>query len=351
MQLQVQQVAPICALIKAMASANIPANLAIRDRRKSTLAYLALCLLWAASALRPDLLPDLIPASLPYFASQAFLLLLFAAVATLVGRRAKAGRVTTNATGPSILLGITLFALPAILVYFARDYIVGATRTAVLCLIPIVSIVLQPHLGSGIRFLSRHALVAALTALFGVLCSFPVNFPQSPQNILALAALLLAAVSVGAANCLAEALASQTQFLIFPNCTVAAIAAALPLAVASVLYDRNPLANASYSAAAQSSLPALLWIALIDLPALLLLFWLMNRLSAVQLSTRYFSAPLLTVLIGIALLHAQGQIRLRTWIGLLLIAIGTGYLLFAPQASGDNAETGIFSSQPPSPNC
>ena len=70
-----------------------------------------------------------------------------------------------------------------------------------------------------------------------------------------------------------------------------------------------------------------------DLVALALLFWLMQRMSAVRMATRFLIAPLLTNLIGIALLRPG--VHRRGWTGLLLIAIGSAWLLFAPKDEPD----------------
>ena len=64
------------------------------------------------------------------------------------------------------------------------------------------------------------------------------------------------------------------------------------------------------------------------LPGLLLLFWLMRRMSAVQMTTRYVLAPLMTVMLGMAL--ERPAVGLSTWLGILLIASGVGWLLSTP---------------------
>ena len=78
------------------------------------------------------------------------------------------------------------------------------------------------------------------------------------------------------------------------------------------------------------------WTAL-DLASLALLFWLMPRMNAVQMTTRFLIAPLVANLISLALLRPH--VDVQSWIGLLLIAAGSVGLLIAP---ADRDESGLF---------
>jgi drug/metabolite transporter (DMT)-like permease len=80
--------------------------------------------------------------------------------------------------------------------------------------------------------------------------------------------------------------------------------------------------------------PELAWSAAVGLPGLLLLFWLMRWISAVRMTTRFVLAPLFAALFGLVFLRPT--MGLRIWLGLLLVAAGAGWLLFAPEeAEGD----------------
>lgn len=68
---------------------------------------------------------------------------------------------------------------------------------------------------------------------------------------------------------------------------------------------------------------------MLDLMAFALLFWLMRRMTAVRMTTRFLIAPLVANLIGLAFLRPG--VQWRGWLGLLLIALGAGWLLFAPK--------------------
>jgi drug/metabolite transporter (DMT)-like permease len=72
----------------------------------------------------------------------------------------------------------------------------------------------------------------------------------------------------------------------------------------------------------------------VQLPSLLLLFWLMRRTSATAMATRYVLAPLIAILVDMGI--APPIVGARTWLGLLLIAGGAGALLLAPPAPPDD---------------
>ena len=62
--------------------------------------------------------------------------------------------------------------------------------------------------------------------------------------------------------------------------------------------------------------------------------WLMRRMSAGRMTTRFVLTPLMASLIGLVLLRPT--VELRAGVGLLMMAAGAGWLLFAPQ---DNQES------------
>jgi drug/metabolite transporter (DMT)-like permease len=75
------------------------------------------------------------------------------------------------------------------------------------------------------------------------------------------------------------------------------------------------------------------WSVAITLPSLCLLFWLMRRMTAARMTTRFVLAPLIAILIGIAI--DRPSIEPRTWLGLILIAGAAGWLLLAPADKPD----------------
>jgi drug/metabolite transporter (DMT)-like permease len=195
----------------------------------------------------------------------------------------------------------------------------------------VFTLVFEPYFDSGFDRQSRSTLLAALMSIVGALCVFPVEIPASIEAGLALCAVILAAACIAAANCKAVVLATQpAEKSTATTAQMAAIAgaiAAIAFAVASAITERPVWKWNIWQ-------PELLWSALVEAPALLLLFWLMRRMSATRMATRYVIAPLLAILIGAALMRSD--LALRTWLGLALMAGGAAYLLLAPAAEPES---------------
>ena len=289
-------------------------------------ALLLLCLLWSLSSLRSDLLPQFASNSsqTPPLARQAFPLALLAAALSMlnVGRRSQwpRGKVLWAST----LIGIGLFVVPAMLVFLAKNWVSDLTRVALFSLAPVFAVILEPYLGRLNVAQSTTGLLASLVALAGTLLVFPVDLPQSVQATCAFAAVVVATACVAGTNCWAVRVASALpQKSILHFAAVAAASATIGLLAASAIVEHRQW---------QSIRPSLLsaaWPAAVEMPALWLLFWLMRHMSATRMTTRFLLAPLIANLIGLFLLRPA--VSLREGLGLLLVASGAGWLLFAKQ--------------------
>lgn len=292
---------------------------------------LLLCFLWSLGSLRSDLLPHPVVDILPPLERQVVPFALLAVVAAFIG-------VTRGAEWPrgrqvldSMVVGLGLFAVPAGLIAFSKGWISDLTRVALFSLAPVFAVVLEPYIGRGSGQQARGGLLAALVAVVGTLCVFPVETPRSMAAGSALCAVILAAACVAAANCRAVAVANESAGnSTMPMAAIAGATAAAGLAAASALMERGAW---RWDALA----PELAWSAAVELPGLLLLFWLMRRLSAVRMMTRFVLAPLIAILISMVLLRPS--VGLRTWLGLLLVAAGAGWLLCARE---DGPEAGTL---------
>jgi drug/metabolite transporter (DMT)-like permease len=226
-----------------------------------------------------------------------------------------------------MLVGFGLFALPSFLIECAGGNLDDSTRVALFSLVPVFAVVLEPHLGSASQSPPRGDLVAALVAVTGTLLVFPVGMPRQTASVLAFCGIFVAIVSVAAANCAAVRIVqSQPLRSLFSFAALAAGSAAILLAIVSLSFERR--------AAAITHIDA--WV-ISDLLALALLFWLMHRVSAVRMTTRFLIAPLVANLIALAFLRPA--VQLRGWLGLLLIAVGSGWLVFAPE--NESEKTGL----------
>jgi drug/metabolite transporter (DMT)-like permease len=327
-----------------------------RPHATSVAALLLLSLLWACGALRTDLLPGLVPDLLPHMERQAVPFALLAVVAGVIALSRRTPRPNEQLFRNAVLIGMGLFVVPGWLVSLADGWMPGLARTALFTLIPVFTLVFEPYVGIGVGVgpgigagieagigpgiepdrQSPGALLAALTAVLGALCVFPIGIPGSLEAGLELCAVILAAACVAVTNCkaavvVAELAADSTAAL----AAIAGATAATGFAAASMVTEQPVW---KWRALA----PELLWSLAVEVPALLLLFWLMRRMSATHLATRYLIAPLLALLVGVAMIRPV--LMLRTWLGLALMAAGAAYLLLAPQRQTES--TGLSLRQP-----
>ncbi|MFZ0745386.1 MAG: hypothetical protein WAM85_13330 [Terracidiphilus sp.] len=283
---------------------------------------LLLCFLWALGSLRSDLFPSLIPNLLPPIERQAVPFALLAAVAALFGVVRGAKWPLRRQLWASILVGLGLFLAPAIVSSFSSGSVSGLTLVALFSLTPVFAVVFEPYIGGDVAPRTRGGLPAALTGVVGTLCVIPAGAPNSIRAGGVFGTAILAAACVAAANCLAVRVAAELNGKsIAPLAAIAPFTAVAGMAVLSVLSGR---ADWSWDALA----PQAAWSTVAELPGLLLLFWLMRRMSAARMTSRFVLTPLAASLIGLVLLRPS--VGLRAWLGLLLMAAGAGWLLVSP---------------------
>ncbi|HEY1577439.1 MAG TPA: hypothetical protein VGF82_10260 [Terracidiphilus sp.] len=285
---------------------------------------LLLSLLWAAGWVRADLFPGPGPGvKLGPLESEAAVLGVFAGLSGLaLVRRSKwpGGRFA----GRAVLAGLGLFVLPTILAESTRNWVGDSTRVAFFSLTPLFAIVFEPHLGIGNeKSQEARGLSAALLGAAGTLLIFPVEVPHSYASAFALAGLLCAAATAAAGNCVGVRIARECGSLATLS-TVTCGSAAFLLGLLGLALHQKEAAGLKVD----------LW-AIADLLALALLFWLMRRMSAPQMTTRFLIAPLIANVISLAFLRPH--LEVQAWAGLLMITVGSGWMLFA--GSGERAKT------------
>ena len=287
---------------------------------------LLLCFLWSLGSLRIDLLPSLNNRALPVMEKQALPFGLLAITASIFAIAKRTKWPQRRQAGKAILIGLGLFTAPALLVSLSNQAISELTRVALFSLVPVFTAVLEPHIAEATGQQRTGALIAALLAVAGTFLIFPAQIPNSVASSAAFVAIVLAAACTAAANCLAVKTATES-----PITTTAAIAGITVLACFAMLGPSLGREAWTFSGIG----PELVWSAAVGLPALLLLFWLMRRMSAARMTTRFVIAPLMTALIGIALFRPE--VSLRDILGFVLIAAGAGWLLFARDEEPDDA--------------
>ncbi|HUN85977.1 MAG TPA: hypothetical protein VMU48_16480 [Terracidiphilus sp.] len=284
-------------------------------------ALLVLCLFWALGSLRSDLIPHLSQEDIPQLAKQSIPFAVLAILAAVFAAVRQSQWPRRELLRWSILVGLGMFAVPALLVHFTRGWLSDLTRVALFSLTPVFAVVLEPFFVDDAQQ-GKGDLLAALSAVAGILLFIPVQAPGSPAAGVAFCAVVLAAACVASANCLAVKTATRMETeTLAPMAAIAAGGAALLLILFSALTEQPTWAWNALG-------PEFAWSAAFDVPGLLLLFWLMRRMSAVRMTARFLLTPWLAGLIALSFLRPS--VTLRAGLGLFLIAAGAGWLLFGP---------------------
>lgn len=256
-------------------------------------ALLLLCFLWGMEWLRELLV---LPAT-----SSTLRAAITCTLAALLYALFPSERCSTRR---GILSALGLFALPLLLQQAA--HLSGYTSAALWALAPVLIVVVCGARSTGLR---QEMLIAALAGVAGTLLILPFQFPASLSDGLHWLILLAGIASAAVASVMApEAAGFRTTGL---------------LSAAAVLWIAT-IANGSLSL----SLPELLWIACIDLPAMLVLLWLLPQVCPEALSTRYLLPMVITILTSWVVLHQQMTVRFAGGI-LLLLSSSTGLILLS----------------------
>jgi drug/metabolite transporter (DMT)-like permease len=300
-------------------------------------ALLLLCFLWSLSSLRLDLLPQFAPAANPQsqFGYQALPLGLLALAGTLLMLARSSKWPRGQQIRRCVAIGWGLFVVPTVLVYFARNWVGDSARVVLFSLAPMFAVVVEPYFGRLSGSQIKGGLMAAIVAVVGTLLVFPIDMPQSVKAGFAFCAVVLAAACAASANCWAVRVAGELPGdSIAPFATIAGAGSSMAFLALSLL--TNHRAPWNWNAVGPDVAWSVAWSAAVEFPGLLLLFWLMRRMSAARMMTRFLLAPLMANLIGLLVL--QPAVSLRDGLGLALVAMGAGWLLFAreegPETSG-----------------
>lgn len=318
----------------------LPRTRRTRGDLSAAFGLLLLSALWAVASLGKDLSPHFDAATISPPLRQAVFYSAFAALAASVtaARRIEfpRGRKAWACAG----IGIGLFVVPAALVACAEGWTSTLDRVAIFSLTPVFAVVLEPYLQGAPPRPPKAALAGAMAGVAGVLFVLPLDIPGSFRAGVALCALVGAAASIAATNCLAVRLARNlASRSTLPMAAQASAGSAVCFAAAAAFTPRtewrwSPL------------LPQLLLL-VIDLPGLFLLFWLMRWLAASRMTARFLLTPLFAIFAGTILDRASPPGR--AWLGMALLASGAGWLVFAPAEKTDDEELQSLNALPADP--
>ena len=287
-------------------------------------------MLWAVASIEKDLFPHFDAATVSPAQRQAVFYSVFAALAASVAVARRIEFPRGRHAWACACIGIGLFVVPAGLTACAEGGVSTLDRVAIFSLTPVFAVVLEPYLQGTTPRQGEAALAGALAGVAGVLFVLPLDVPGSFRAGAALCALLAAAASIAATNCLAVRLARNLAGRsTLPMAAQAGAASAFCFAAAAAFTPRT--------AWPWSMLPSqLLWPLVIELPGPFLLFWLMRRLAASRMTARFLLTPLFTILAGMILDRASPPGR--AWLGMALLAGGAGWLVFAPPQRTEEEE-------------
>lgn len=289
-------------------------------RATGWVAFAALCLLVANAWLLPAQ-PDVSPAGQIFFYGVIGLAALLHSRRRLWARRMREGTGwLLAAAGASVLL----LGLPATLNAWGQETLPDVSRAALFGLTPFVVVVVA----AGSETLSRDEpgvwrfFVPALAAFAGALLLLSFSFPLSSEGRVTMAVVLLAVALAGFASAWMYRLlhaAGMTEAL-----AVVCLANAAFYAVFRLPFDRG-----------WSGVSSLLSIAsLYRVTELLLLVWLLRRMSPVRLAVRYLAVPLLIAMEGFVILRPPWTVRMG--VGLALLAGGAAYVLLSRSSDSDS---------------
>ena len=302
----------------------------MRVDRTPAFGLLLLSVFWAADSLQKDLFPHFLAATVSPAQRQAVFYSVFAALAASVALARRIEFPRGRHAWACFCLGIGLFVVPAALVACAEGAVSTLDRVAIFSLTPVFTVVLEPYLQGVPPRQGKLALAGALAGVAGILFVLPLDVPGSFQAGVALCALLAAAASIAATNCLAVRLARNlASGSILPMAAQAGAGSAVCFSAAAAFTPRT----AWRWSALQSQL---LWLLVVELPGPFLLFWLMRRLAASRMTARFLISPLFAILAGMILDRASPPGR--AWVGMVLLAGGAGWLVFAPPEKSEEEE-------------
>jgi len=280
---------------------------------------LLLCFLWSLESLRTDLMPGEFAAGLPALEREAIHLGVLAVVGWLLAGVFHSSWPRGRQIWDAMLVGLGMFVVPALLGEAGKNGIPDLTRVALYSLAPVFAVAFEPYLGRLTESQSRGSLLAALGCVIGTLGVFPLMIPRTWEGAGSFFAIILAVASVAATNCWAVRFISELPLKSgAPVASIAGASAAAILTAASFIGERPVWSHVIVG-------PEIAWTTSVELPAMLLLFWLLRRMSAVRMTTRFVVAPLIVNVVGLVVLRPS--MRLRAGIGILLIAVSAGWLL------------------------
>lgn len=210
-------------------------------------------------------------------------------------------------------VGVMLFGVTGMLVAWAGRYVPGTSGTVVFGLVPAVTVLVVAWEEEE----ARRFLGPGIVALGGLLLVVPFEVPGFAMGRVAVGVLCLAVVLTAVSGVWMWQLLRNFDGL--QAVAIVGLANSVFLLGVGIFDDAFRLGWGGWSV--ESGLSGAL-----EVTQVLLLIWLLGRMSPVRLAGRYLLIPLLTVVEGYFLMKPELTFRMGS--GILILAGGAAWLLF-----------------------
>jgi drug/metabolite transporter (DMT)-like permease len=210
--------------------------------------------------------------------------------------------------------GFVLFALTQTISDAAGSRVHGSTELLVLGLVPFFTVFFEAQSEGG----EMRLLVPAVAGLGGLALVAQFSWPGSAAGVGWLAGLVCASGLVSLAGIRLRVVMRGAAVL--PCAASGSLGAATGSFAVWALLLRQPVPWDWPSFAIEAG-----WAVGIDLPLILLAFWLLGRMRPVSFASRFLLVPLVTLLGSMAVLRPS--VEWTTWVGLALVAGASWALL------------------------
>ena len=277
-------------------------------------AFIALCVLSATSWL----IPEATQGGLPPLERQGIVFGAIGLIVLLLGRGAGwrgGGRVYAWLAVASL----GLFGVPDVVAEYAGGSVPSLSRVALYAMVPVVvvMVVAAGSASEGETRGARMSLIPALIGLGGLLLVLPLEFSGSVRGWIMLTIVCAAVVLVGVVSVWLHRLLGATRFT--TAVAMAGLANAVFLLLWSVVHEQMAWPWSGLASAGSLT-------SLVDAMEILLILWLVRKMTPVRFAARYFAIPLLILVEGYVLERPELTVRLVS--GTVFLAAGAGMLLF-----------------------
>jgi hypothetical protein len=284
-------------------------------RRVSWIGFVVLCILSATSWVIPH------GEEFPVLEQQSIRYAVIGLIALLLGGY----RGWSWGQGLNLgVMSVGFFGVPVVVMELAKGSVSEISRSALFAIVPVV-VVMTTAAGDDERGV-RRLLLPALAGLGGLLLLLPMSFSGTILGRLMLGVVCGAVVLVG--------LSSVWLYPLIRGVELARSVAGICLANAAFLLICS-IAHGDFVWRWNVLTSVISVPSLVDVIEVIFIVWLLREMPPVRFAARYLLIPLLTILESFVLVRPE--VTMRIGCGTVLLAVGTGMLLFLKTGDEENA--------------